>query len=290
MKYTGFAWRSLLLVAFAAGPGVTSACAITPIHTRSEQQSYAAPEMLLLPPVTFHMGSPADEICRAFDEDRHKVTLTRAFYIAIHETTQDQWQDAMDYNPSYFSECGGDCPVEWISWLETIEFCNRLSELEGYTPAYTIDGDDVEWNRNANGYRLPTEAEWEYACRGGTTTSLYNGEISDCFVDPICDDNAWYYGTADISTHPIMQKTPNPLGLYDINGNVWEWCWDWYQPTLSGPVVDPTGAPEGTERVRRGGAWNVLARFLRSSQRYFFMPYRGRSNTGVRLVRNFQGE
>ncbi len=268
----------------------SSASGLPPVHTHRAEHSYAVPDMVLLPPGSFYMGSPASELCRDPNEARHRVTLTQAFYIAIHETTQDEWQAAMGDNPSYFFECGGDCPVEWVSWREAIEFCNRLSEIEGYTPAYTINGDDVAWDQSANGYRLPTEAEWEYACRAGTTTSLYNGMISDCFVDSICDGNAWYYGTSDISTHPVMQKTPNSWGLYDISGNVWEWCWDWYEDNLEGPAIDPTGPLTGTDRVRRGGAWNVLARFLRSANRYFFMPDRGRSNTGIRVVRNFQGE
>jgi formylglycine-generating enzyme required for sulfatase activity len=248
---------------------------------------------------TFTMGSPASEPERDDDEARHIVTMG-GFYMGKYEVTQREWQEVMGSNPSTFT--GDRLPVESISWYDAIEYCNRRSQREGLTPAYTIDkgrsdpnnanGDDevkwlVTWNRNANGYRLPTEAEWEYACRGGTTTPFSTG-------NNITTNHANYNGNYPYNnnakgvyrerTWNVGSGTPNPLGLYDMHGNVWEWCWDWYGTYDGSAQSNPTGAASGSRRVLRGGGWNSLAWLLRSAYRGSSMPSGRNISYGFRLV------
>ncbi|MBN1847182.1 MAG: SUMF1/EgtB/PvdO family nonheme iron enzyme, partial [Deltaproteobacteria bacterium] len=185
-------------------------------------------------PGTFTMGSPANEKDRDDNELQHQVTLTKGFYMQTTEVTQGQWKDVMGNNPSYFKNCGDDCPLESISWNDAQEFINRLNRKEG-----------------AQKYRLPTEAEWEYACRAGSTTRFYFGDSESDL-----GEYAWYDGNSGGKTHPLAQKRPNAWGLYDMHGNVWEWCEDWYGETIHpGSVTDPIGASGGSYRVLRGGSW-----------------------------------
>jgi len=225
---------------------------------------------------TFMMGSPANEPYRNDDEDpQHQVTLS-SFYMGKCEVTQKEYQEVMGINPSNFK--GDNLPVENVSWHDAIEYCNKRSQREGLTPAYTRNGDNVTWNRSANGYRLPTEAEWEYACRAGTTTAYNTGAN-------ISDNTGWYSANSGNKTHPVGQKPANAWGLFDIHGNVWEWCWDWYGSYSSGAQTDPVGASSGTGRVLRGGSWSSSAEYLRSALRSVSYPYFRYGYLGFRLVR-----
>ena len=255
-------------------------------------------EMVLIPSGTFTMGSPEDEPYRKSDETQHQVTINRNFYMGKFQVTQEQYQAVTGVNPSYFTTANGrepstgetdsKRPVEYVTWYDAIEFCNRLSVGEGLTPVYTITrrfptsgypitSATVTVNWDANGYRLPTEAEWEYACRAGTTTAYYTG-------DTISDNTSWYSPNSG-RTHEVGKKPANDYGLHDMHGNVWEWCWDWYGSYASGVQTDPRGAASGDFRVARGGSWFYYAPGLRSADRYYLDPSYRNSLIGFRVVR-----
>ena len=231
-------------------------------------------DMVLINGGTFTMGSPDDEPGRRDDEGpQHQVTVC-SFYMGKYSVTQADYQEVMGVNPSHFN--GDNLPVESVSWYNAVEYCNRLSQREGLTPAYTVKGENVKWNRNTNGYRLPTEAEWEYACRAGTSTRYYSG---------ISVDNAgWHNGNSDKQTHPVGEKQGNAWGLYDMHGNVWEWCGDWYGEYSNGAQTDPLGASSGTNRMVRGGSWYCNARLLRSAYRRYNTPASRHSHIGFRVA------
>jgi formylglycine-generating enzyme required for sulfatase activity len=224
---------------------------------------------------TFTMGSPASEPNRGSNETQHRVTVS-GFSMGKYEVTQEEYEAVMGNNPSNFK--GSKLPVECVSWYDAVEYCNRQSRKEGLTPAYTINGTNVTWNRSANGYRLPTEAEWEYACRAGTTTA-YNTGAS------ISDSTGWYWDNSGRKTHEVGKKPANAWGLYDMHGNVYEWCWDWYGDYDRGSQMDPAGRSSGSYRVFRGGSWNGKAWGLRSALRYVSSPSVWISTHGFRLVR-----
>jgi formylglycine-generating enzyme required for sulfatase activity len=215
----------------------------------------------------------------------HQVTISRDFYMSKYEITQAQYIAVMDTNPSSFN--GDNLPVERVSWYNAVEFCNKLSVLEGLENCYTINGTDVQCNWNAKGYRLPTEAEWEYACKAGTTTDFYNGSLTNPECTPLdnnLDQIGWYCGNSGYSTHTVGQKAPNSFGLYDMSGNVWEWCWDWYGTYDNTSVTDPNGALSGSARVARGGGWYDLAFDCRSANRGGNDPDNRSFNLGFRVV------
>ncbi len=212
----------------------------------------------------------------------HTVTVSD-FSIGRYEVTQALWQSVMGSNPSNFK--GDDRPVEQVSWFDAVDFCNKLSATEGLKPAYSINGSNVSWDRTAKGYRLPTEAEWEYAARGGSQGSSQKVKYAGS-DNP--DAVAWYSSNEGSQTHPVGHKQANALGLYDMAGNVWEWVWDWYDSGYyaKSRASDPVGADSGSSRVLRGGSWGVLPVDLRSSSRSSYGPSLGDRNfVGFRVVR-----
>jgi len=255
---------------------------------------------VLIPGGTFTMGSPSSEPDRRDDETPHQVTVY-SFYMGQYAVTQGEYEAVMGTNPSHFK--GGKRPVEEVSWYDAVEYCNARSLAERRSPAYTIDKSredpnnraprtgkyewdhdtvrwGVAWNPGANGYRLPTEAEWEYAARGGNQSRgyIYAGSNK-------VDEVGWYDGNSGNQTHEVGKKKANELGLYDMSGNVWEWCWDWYGPYPSGSQKDPIGASSGSFRVLRGGSWDDYAQFLRSALRNWCGPGYRSCTYGIRLVR-----
>ena len=247
-------------------------------------------DMVLIPSGSFMMGSPANEEGRFYRGDRgayedeepmHEVQIS-SFCMTKTEVTQAKWVEVMGSNPSYFLNCGGHCPVDQVSWFDAVIFCNKLSSREGLRPCYRISGENVTWDRSANGYRLPTEAEWEYACRAGTTTRFYTGNSESDLARA-----GWYGIHSGNGIHPVGQKASNAWGLYDMHGNVWEWCWDWYDENYySGlSAKDPEGPFSGSLRVIRGGGWHNGARLCRSAVRCGYGPV-GRCFLGFRLSRS----
>ena len=222
-------------------------------------------EFIYIPPGEFWMGSSKSE-----DESpRHRVRLTRGYYMMTTPVTQGQWESLMKENPSCFKKAGPSAPVENVSWKEIQIFIERLNELDP-----------------GNNYRLPTEAEWEYACRAGTKTAFYSGPITDPVGrDPNLDKVGWYRKNSGGSTHPVGQKEPNNWGVYDMHGNVWEWCNDWYGSYPDGSVTDPTGPATGWDRVCRGGSWISIPVGCRSARRIHYMPSNKINLCGFRLVK-----
>ncbi len=226
-------------------------------------------EFVYIEPGSFIMGSPEDEPGRSRNEIQHQVTLTQGFYIQTTEVTQGQWQAVMGSNPADFSACGDDCPVEFVSWNDVQAFIDALNSMGEGT------------------YRLPTEAEWEYVARAGSTTAFANGQITETGTgyDPVLDSMGWYAYNSNGSTHPVAQKQANAWGLYDMHGNVYEWCQDRYGSYPSESVTDPEGPSSITIRVYRGGSWLRTARRCRSAFRSNDRPGFANRDLGFRLVR-----
>ena len=263
--------------------------------------------MLSIPAGSFLMGSPDDEEGHWYDEGPQRTVNISAFQMSETEVTQKQFEDVMGWNDCYFS--GDDHPVEQVTWFDCVSFCNELSQADGHAQCYTMtnmgyDGDhiisaDVSCKIDANGYRLPTEAEWEYACRAGTTTRYYWGDSNDesamkqyCWYEGNANDRHWANPHADENgTQPVGQKIPNSFGLYDMHGNVWERCWDWYSSVYYGtrpdPDSDPTGASSGSYRVMRGGSWYCPAQYCRSASRYGGYPRHRYYYDGFRVSRSY---
>ena len=219
-------------------------------------------EMLPIAPGRFVMGSPMSEGQREMHETPHAVQITRPFFLAATELTRGQWADAWDEPPP--GEGLGGLPVENLTFFDAVRFCNRLSEIEGRVAAYRVDGMNVEWDTTASGYRLPTEAEWEFAARAGSTTAFWSGRQGPGTLEGV----AWCETSAGGRARAVGTTVANPWGLYDVHGNAWEWCWDLYGPYAASPAVDPLGARTGQMRVLRGGAWHSAPRLCRSAYRY----------------------
>ncbi len=243
---------------------------------------------------TTDVTSPDFEPGRDPDEWQHMVGFRDSLMSAPTEVTQAQWTAMGMSNPSHF--IGDNLPVESISWHQAIEYCNALSVADGLTPAYTIAGAEVTWDHNSLGWRLPTEAEWEWLCRGGSTTTFAGGALEGlvCNHDPVLDSMGWYCGStfADFpSTSEVRQKQANDLDLFDMHGNVWEWCWDWYgdyrlgDPDGDSVVSDPEGPMYGTQRVVRGGSWYGGSEDCRSANREARYPDSTDDVVGLRVVR-----
>ncbi len=226
-------------------------------------------EFVYLPSGTFMMGTPPEMAVKDTDERYHKVTLTKDFFMQTTEVTRKQWSDLMGTAQTllpktpFFENCGDDCPIENISWNDVQEFVRRLNEQE-----------------NTDKYRLPTEAEWEYACRAGSIAYF-------CFGDDFgrLGAYAWYRNNSNRQVHKVGQKKPNAWGLYDMHGNVWEWCSDLKGKYPVGPVTDPTGPTEGSHHVCRGGGWRNFDGGVRSAYRDYIADNRGDNFLGFRLIR-----
>jgi formylglycine-generating enzyme required for sulfatase activity len=215
-------------------------------------------KLVLIPKGTFQMGSPIAE--KVNDDEEHQVTISKDYYLGATEVTQGQYEKVTGTNPSWFQKSrvhGSDSsryPVEQVSWEDAVEFCKKLSDLPEEKKAGRV-------------YRLPTEAEWEYACRAGGKTAYSFGESSESL-----GDYAWFSGNSNNQTHPVGEKKPNDWGLFDMHGNVWEWCSDWFGEYPKGAVSDPAGPIEGSKRVYRGGCCNIVAAFCRSAGRLRHYP------------------
>ena len=249
---------------------------------------------------SFKMGSPLSEKCRYKTEPvQVPVTLTRSFLMQTTEVTQAQYKAVLKQSPSSFSGCGGACPVEMVSWHEAVAYCNALSFLAKVTPCYACTGTGktvtcAETPAHAGkaiyackGYRLPTEAEWEYAYRAGTQTALYNGPITSCLGTCVnADKIGWYQQNAGQKTHPVAAKAKNAWGLYDMAGNVEEWTQDRHAANLgSAALTDPVVAT-GTDRSLRSGSWKGFVNLMRGAVRYGQPPTARAHNIGFRCVRS----
>ena len=289
--------------AAAASAPAASTAAATPAVSTSVAQTAAEPAAtdigdgyIRIEGGTFLMGSPETENWRIADETQHEVTVS-AFYMDPYETTQAEYTRLMGENPSAFG--GESLPVESISWLDAVRYANARSLDAGLTPAYTVGEGSVTWDRSADGYRLPTEAEWEYACRAGTLTP-FNAQRS------LDADDANFYGhypyeiEENYFNDSVLQARPgvyrqttlavgsfyeSPWGLYDMHGNVNEWCWDFYG-AYDLQASDPAGPETGTRHVYRGGGWNDFGKNMRSAYRAAGQADLKAANLGVRLVRN----
>jgi formylglycine-generating enzyme required for sulfatase activity len=245
-------------------------------------------ELVLVPAGRFKMGSPATEKDREDDEKQHWVMITRPFYLGKHEVTQEQWEKVMGerrggfetrpYNPKN--------PVETVSWDDCRAFIEKLNALphpiplpkgEGASPVPSPPGRGAR----GEGFRLPTEAEWEWACRAGTRTRFCSGDADESLAD--C---AWFYANSESTTHPVGEKKPNAWGLHDLHGNVWEWCSDWYGEYAGGrmPEQDPAGPATGSFRVLRGGSWGGAPGRCRSALRSWDDPAYRVNSVGLRVV------
>jgi formylglycine-generating enzyme required for sulfatase activity len=226
-------------------------------------------KLVLIPAGEILMGAPdSDKDADDDEKPQHRVRITQPFYLGVTPVTQGQYRAVTGSNPSHFK--GSDeLPVESVSWEDAQAFCDKLNALE---------------KRDLGGasYRLPTEAEWEYACRAGTTTRFTFGD-----ADAGLGEYAWFSGNSGGTTHPVGQKRPNAWGLYDMHGNVWEWCWDGYEKNYyaNSPDADPVGPSEAAARVIRGGSWLNGPRLGRAARRNWIAPGHRSSNVGFRVAR-----
>ncbi|MEA1966853.1 MAG: formylglycine-generating enzyme family protein [Thermodesulfobacteriota bacterium] len=247
---------------------------------------------ILIPQGRFPMGSPDSEKGREWHEKRHIVTISKKFYIQETEVTQGQWEKLVGFNPSAFPDCGKNCPVDTVSWNQCMEFIRVLNKWE-----------------KTDKYRLPTEAEWEYACRAGTTTAFAGGPITHLLCKPmdhVLNKLGWFCGNSGykkppdvLRPHPVKTKRPNRWGIYDMHGNVQEWCLDsckWRDfwkgkvgvitNTYKNNIVDPL-SKTGNHKIFRGGGWHQSARYCRSAYRSYYKPVAKRNSLGFRIVREY---
>lgn len=275
----------------AAAPFLFACCK----DNETAQQPKRVPEvkMLTIPAGTFTMGT------EFFDFDERpvrQITLTNSFLLSKYEVTQELWKEVMSVNTSFFQ--GDSLPVDNVTWFDALSFCNELSKKQGLSPVYTIVNDTVvQWNKKANGYRLPTEAEWEYACKAGTNTDFYTGNASRKIIDSALDKAGWYCSNSEGKTHRVGQKVPNSFGLYDMHGNVWEWVWDWFSFWPANDTSDWVVServqryePEYYQRIQRGGSFHCEgpSHYGRSAHRHFHDPNSAIPSFGFRIARSLQ--
>ncbi len=268
--------------------------------------------LTLIDPNIFTMGSPPAEPDRRADETPHKVKITEPFLLGVYEVTQGEYQKVMKHNPSWFTPAGGGkgkiarmetsgFPVEKVTWFDAIEFCNRLSKLDGYEPYYQMldvklmDGSIIGGSVSmlgGNGYRLPTEAQWEYACRAGTTKAFHFGPANDGDDANFKPGPSTGYGVTQSwkslgRTAKVGSYAPNSWGLFDMHGNAAEWCWDWYDKDYyaNSSPDDPTGPDKGDHRVLRGGSWLIGEGSCRSASRFWHIPNEINYVAGFRVAR-----
>jgi formylglycine-generating enzyme required for sulfatase activity len=233
-------------------------------------------KLVLIPKGTFMMGSPESEEGRKENETQHEVTIGKVYYLGVYEVTQAQYEKVMGKNPSYFQGAvvgneNADLPVEMVSWDDAVEFCKKLSELPDEKKAGRV-------------YRLPTEAEWEYACRAGSKTAYsFDDE------EGLLPEYGWFNRNSSRRTHTVGLLEPNAWGLYDMHGNVWEWCSDMHGEYPKGAVSDQTGPKEGSDRVDRGGSWDDEAANCRSAGRDWIDPSSRGNGLGFRLALSSSG-
>ena len=246
-----------------------------------EVPGYGALAMRQIPAGTFWMGSADDDSSAQSDEKpRHEVRLSRSFQLSPTLVTQGLYEAVMGKNPSYF-KTSAEHPVERVSWFDAVRFCNALSLRCGLSPAYTIgEGSEpeVSCDFSSSGFRLPTEAEWEYAARAGQDF-IYSGSNNP-------NEVGWHEDNSGGRTHPVGLRNPNVWGLYDMSGNVWEWCWDWKGAYPQNASVDPSGPSTGSSRVFRGGSWLYGPAILRAANRRWRNPAYAWFNLGLRLSRS----
>ena len=286
---------------FAPKSNATRAHVAAALMNYSRQQNETDP----VPPVaanddfalinggTFQMGSPANEPERSSDEIQHSVTVS-SFYMAKTEISQREYQAVMGTNPSETK--GDNLPVTNITWYDAIQYCNKLSEAEGLTPCYTVSGTTVTWDKSANGYRLPTEAEWEYAARANTTTPFSFGDYvhnsdANCYNAYGYNNDAsgnWVNGSDAYlrRTVAVDQYAANAYGLYNMHGNAAEWVWDWYDAYNTQASTNPTGPESGNAKIVRGGGWNDHPKHIRSAYRGAHPADVSLYSISVRPVRN----
>jgi len=247
-------WICLAVLLFISLPAAAQQNALQPAASLTNSVGM---QFVSVPAGSFMMGSPYDEKGRQEDESPHQVTFSRAFYISITEVTQGQWHKVMGYNRSHFK--GDSLPVEKITWKEAALFCEKLSQLESRI------------------YRLPTEAEWEYACRAGSATAFAGNNCAECL--------AWYAANSGEQSRGVAEKFSNAWGLFDMHGNVSEWCADFYSPEYPDSAVsDPTGPDDGKHYVIRGGAWDTFLPGCRSAARSSAPASYQFKQTGFRVV------
>jgi|MDSW01.1.fsa_nt_gb formylglycine-generating enzyme required for sulfatase activity len=269
-----------------------------------EPESPVVNPMVRLHPGAFIMGTTFETGRWENEGPQHTVAFTRTVEMQSHEVTQQQWEFAFDSQPSKDTTCGKDCPVESVNWYEALHYANWLSQSEGLETCYNLIGcdescigcgricEEVEFSGlDCQGYRLPTEAEWEYAARAGTHTAYYNGHASNenksttCSQDSSLDNIGWYCANAGSSIQPVAGLLPNAWGLFDMSGNVQEWVWDRYGDYSSRAITDPLGAQTGDLRVARGGAWDYISAGCRAAYREPLTPETSNDTTGFRLAR-----
>lgn len=240
-------------------------------NSREELINSIGMKLVLIPKGTFKMGSPENEPERSRSEFLHEVTISSDFYLGVYEVTQAQYMTVIGSNPSHFQgdkikDYGRNHPVEQVSWEDAVEFCRKLSEFP-------------EEQKLGRVYRLPTEAQWEYACRAGTTTRYSFG---DNYL--MLSDYAWFEKNSDFQTHAVGKKKPNAWGLHDMHGNVQEWCSNWKGNYQKWAVTDPVGPEEGFFRIHRGGSWTLSSSFFRSAETSGSKPSARTSSTGFRVA------